>query len=138
MNYRLAASEMANRMLHAGATVGDLRRAVTHEMMMAVGMKAAKYLAGQRHARDNGVKSSYREPRKSAQWAVCVKHDLTVDSIEIETWILDLKTIVLVDKHDRAPVAPFSVTGVMALDPMATTTYKSQGAFGGFPIVFEV
>lgn len=142
MDYHIDASEMANRMLHAGATVGDLRRAVTHEMMMAVGLRMARHLADQKVIWEGGfyrlVIVDYRPPRRSAQWAVCVKRDLTVETIEVETYILALKTIELLDMHDRAPVAPFSANKVVALDPLSTTTYKRHGRICGFPVLLEV
>ncbi len=129
------AHELANRMLDAGATVEDLLPAVTEKMMKNVGKHAGLRLREHRKAWEYGMKSGYKEPRTGTEWAICVKRDLTIETIEVEYSILRLRTIELIDHHDRAAPAPFLVFEIMEPPSLSTTIYRRVGITYGFSLL---
>ena len=135
MIYKFAAHDLSSRMLDAGATVEDLLPAVTERMMKTVGNHASLRLREQRAAWVLGMNSGYKEPRPGTEWVICVRQDLTVETIEVEYSILRLRTIELIDQHDRVPVPPFLVTKVVEPPSLSTTIYQQVGRRYGFALL---
>ena len=135
MNLKFKAHELANRMLDAGATVEDLLPVVTERMMKTVGNHVGLCLREKQRAWEFGMKSGYVEPRQGTDWTICVKQDLTVETIEVEYSILRLQTIELIDQHDRAPVPPFLISEVVELPSLKTTIYRQVGRSYGFSLL---
>jgi hypothetical protein len=129
------AHQLANRILGAGATDKDLLPAVTERMMKNVGERAGGHLRRERGMWETNLISDYKPPRAGTQWTICVKRDLTVETIEVEYSILRLRTIELIDHHDREPVPPFLVTEVAEPPSLATTLYRQTGNVYGFPLL---
>ena len=135
MSYDVKASDLANRMLYAGATVEDLQSIVTEKMMRHVGDNAGLSLRRERSMWETGIISDYKLPRLGTEWAICVKRDLTVETIEVEYSILRLRTIELIDHHDREPMPPFLVTEVVESPSLKTTIYRQVGRVYGFALL---
>lgn len=90
------AYELSERMIAAGASVEDLKQAVTEDMMLRVGEKHALTLSHAKMEWEYSYKPArYSPPKTGHAWAIVVNGDLTTSVHELTLDILAHRVVTL-------------------------------------------